>query len=82
MISKSDSELKALNNTLLHLKARNRKFREYHLNKHATKKDIKLKKALEEQFNEIGDVLIKKKKSLNELKNDIESSENIMKEHE
>lgn len=45
-IKKADSELKALNNTLIHLKSRNSKFREYHLNKNASKKELDLKDAL------------------------------------
>lgn len=45
-INKADSELKALNNTLLHLKTWNSKFREFHINKSATKKEVELKQAL------------------------------------
>ena len=36
-INKADNELKALNNTLLHLKIRNNKFWEYHINKNSSK---------------------------------------------
>lgn len=47
-IAKADSELKALNNTLLHLKSRNTKFREYHQNKNESQKDKELKDALQD----------------------------------
>lgn len=81
-IGKADSELKALNNTLLHLKARNSKFREYHLNKNASQKDQELKEALQDQFNEIGEALVQKKKMLAKLKEEFNQNEVQLKEYE
>lgn len=66
-INKADSELKALNNTLLHLKTWNSKFREFHINKSATKKEVELKQALQEQYNELGETLVQSKKELAKL---------------
>ena len=72
-INKADSDLKALNNTLIHLKARNSTFREYHLNKNASKKDLSLKKCLEEQFNDVGDVLMERKREVMRLREEIDT---------
>lgn len=81
-ISKADSELKALHNTLAHLKNRNMKFRDYNINKNATKEDHKLKADLENQFNEIGNSLVEKKKEMQNLKKMLENNENMLRETE
>lgn len=81
-INKADGELKALHNTLSHLKSRNNKFRDYNINKNATKEDHKLKADLENQFNEIGNSLVEKKKEMQNLKQMLESNENSLKETE
>ena len=81
-INKADSSLKALNNTLIHLKARNSTFREYHLNKNATKKDLTLKKNLEDQFNDIGDVLIERRKEVSKIREEIEDKKMSLNESE
>lgn len=81
-INKADMELKSLNNTLAHLKSRNGKFRDYHINKNATKEDHKLKADLENQFNEIGNSLVEKKKEMQNLRKMLETNENMLRETE
>ena len=67
-ILKSEKELKALYNTLAHLKNRNKKLRDYNLNKGSTQKDFKLKDALERQYQSAGETFLKKKVELDKLK--------------
>lgn len=66
-ILKSEKELKALYNTLTHLKNRNKKLRDYNINKGSTQKDFKLKEALEQQYQSAGQSFLYKKVELDKL---------------
>ena len=77
-ILKSEKELKALYNTLAHLKNRNKKLRDYNLNKGSTQKDFKLKEALEKQFQSVGEVFYKKKVKLNKLTKVIDENQHVL----
>lgn len=66
-ILKSEKELKALYNTLADSKARNKKLRDYNLNKGSTRKDFKLKEALEKQYQVAGESFLMKKVELDKL---------------
>lgn len=79
-IGKSEFELKALMNTLEHLKGRNVKFRELQLNKNATQTDFDLKKNLQDQFYTIGNQLVQKKNEFEGLKAQHESNQQYQKE--
>jgi len=61
-IIQSEKELKALDNTLNHLKNRNSDFRDGFLNKGRTDKDVEQKNALEQQMNAASENYFKKKK--------------------
>lgn len=61
-IIQSEKELKALDNTLNHLKNRNSDFRDGFLNKGMTNKDVQQKDALEQQMNAASENYFKKKK--------------------
>jgi uncharacterized Fe-S cluster-containing MiaB family protein len=66
-ILKSEKELKALYNTLADSKSRNKKLRDYNLNKGSTQKDFKLKEALEKQYQVAGETFLMKKVELDRL---------------
>jgi len=61
-IIQSEKELKALDNTLNHLKERNSNFRDGFLNKGMTNRDVDQKSALEQQMNAASENYFKKKK--------------------
>jgi len=61
-IIQSEKELKALDNTLNHLKNRNSDFRDGFLNKGMTNKDVDQKEALEQQMNAASENFFKQKK--------------------
>jgi len=63
-IIKSEKEIKALDNTLNHLKNRNSSYRDGFLNKGTTVKDVDQKALLEEQCRAASENLFKKKKEL------------------
>ncbi len=63
-ILKSEKELKALDNTLSHLKNRNSKYRDGFLNKGVTEQDVSHKDGLEDQCRAASENLFKKKKEL------------------
>lgn len=67
-ILKNEKELKALVNTLSHLKNRNSNYRDYFINKGATQKDVELKNNLDEQCKVAADNLMKKKKEFEKMK--------------
>jgi len=69
-ILKNEKELKALVNTLSHLKNRNSNYRDYFINKGATQKDVELKNHLDEQCKVAADNLMKKKKEFEKMKKD------------
>jgi chromosome segregation ATPase len=61
-IIQSEKELKALDNTLNHLKNRNSNYRDGFLNKGTTAKDFETKESLEQQMRAASENLFKKKK--------------------
>lgn len=79
-ILKSEKELKALYNTLADSKARNKKLRDYNLNKGSTQKDFKLKEALEKQYQVAGETFLMKKVELDKLTKIIGNGNNTRRE--
>jgi len=71
-IIQSEKELKALDNTLNHLKKRNSDFRDGFLNKGMTNKDVDQKSALEQQMNAASENYFKKKKEFQTKTKDYE----------
>jgi len=71
-IIQSEKELKALENTLNHLKGRNSDFRDGFLNKGMTNKDVDQKTALEQQMNAASEGYFKKKKEFQTKTKDYE----------
>lgn len=71
-IIQSEKELKALDNTLNHLKTRNSNFRDGFLNKGLTNRDIDQKDALEQQMNAASENYFKKKKEFQAKTKDYE----------
>jgi hypothetical protein len=71
-ILKSEKELKALDNTLSHLKNRNSKYRDGFLNKGVTNEDIQHKDGLEDQCRAASENLFKKKKELQKVTKEYE----------
>jgi len=71
-ISQSEKELKALDNTLNHLKTRNSNFRDGFLNKGMTNRDVDQKSALEQQMNAASENYFKKKKEFQAKTKDYE----------
>jgi len=71
-IIQSEKELRALDNTLNHLKDRNSNFRDGFLNKGMTNKDLNQKEALEQQMNAASENYFKKKKELQAKTKDYE----------
>jgi len=71
-IIQSEKELKALDNTLTHLKDRNSNFRDGLLNKGMTNRDIEQKQALEAQMNAASENYFKKKKDFQAKSKDYE----------
>jgi len=71
-IIQSEKELKALENTLNHLKGRNSDFRDGFLNKGMTNKDVDQKSALEQQMNAASENYFKKKKEFQTKTKDYE----------
>jgi thiamine kinase-like enzyme len=75
-ILKNEKELKALVNTLSHLKNRNSNYRDYFINKGATQKDVELKNHLDEQCKVAADNLMKKKKEFEKMKKECDEIAN------
>ncbi|CAD8101608.1 unnamed protein product [Paramecium primaurelia] len=71
-IIKRDQELKALDNTLSHLKNRNSKYRDSFLNKGISQKEVSHRDGLEEQCRAASENLFKKKKELQRLQQEID----------
>jgi len=71
-IIQSEKELKALDNTLNHLKDRNSNFRDGFLNKGMTNRDLNQKAALEQQMNAASENYFKKKKEFQAKTKDYE----------
>lgn len=66
-ILKAEKDFKALYHTLLHLKNRNHKLRDYNLNKGSTQKDFQLKNALQNQYQAAGEAFLQKKTELEKV---------------
>jgi len=75
-ILKNEKELKALVNTLSHLKNRNSNYRDYFINKGATQKDVELKNHLDEQCKVAADNLMRKKKEFEKMKKECDEIAN------
>ncbi len=71
-IIQSEKELKALDNTLNHLKKRNSDYRDKFLNKGMTNKEVDQKSALEDQMNAASESYFKKKKDFQAKTKDYE----------
>jgi hypothetical protein len=79
-IIQSEKELKALDNTLNHLKNRNSNYRDGFLNKGTTSKDLEQKEALEQQMRAASEALFKKKKELQQRTKEYEDDINTLNE--
>jgi len=71
-IIQSEKELKALDNTLNHLKNRNSNFRDGFLNRGMTNRDVEQKSALEQQMNVASENYFKKKREFQSKTKDYE----------
>jgi hypothetical protein len=81
-IIKSKSDLLALSNTQSHLINRNSNYRDYFINRGATKKDVELKTSLEEQTGVAGENLMKKRKEFEKIKKEIEENTRAFNENQ
>jgi len=74
-IIQSEKELKALDNTLSHLKNRNSNYRDGYLNKGITSKEINQKDQLDQQMKAASEAIFKKKKDLQQRVKEYEEDE-------
>lgn len=79
-ILKSEKELTSLVNTLTHLNTRNSNYRDYFINKGATKMDVEQQNSLEEQCKDASDKLMKKRKNLDVINRKIEENGQLFEE--
>ncbi|EGR29742.1 hypothetical protein IMG5_149250 [Ichthyophthirius multifiliis] len=81
-ILKSEKELKALDNTLNHLKNRNSKYRDSFLNKGVTSQDKEQLEALEEQCRAASQNLFKKRDALQKIQKEYEEDIRRLQEYQ
>ena len=77
---KNKKEIKALDNTLKHLKNRNAKYRDSFQNKGTTRQDLARKKRFEDNCRAASENFWRKKKKLEKLEKEFDEDTNRLKE--